>query len=455
MKISIKFQLFAYLLFTAMQSIIAQKAESKNYTFLLQNKPSRTLSGGIKVEKLSDAQVFSILEIPIDLKNVPSFISFSIRLNGSNFNEDAVEVVYSEDKKNWKIIPHFHESKNEDPSVWVGELLYLDKNLSKIHLKISKKDKKVVLKKATIRFFNPGESNTTGDINLKTRGGVCPQPASRKRAEWGAALNLNENIYSGSPSFTTVTHIIVHHSDGSNTSSDWDAVVRAILDFHVNTNGWADVAYNWLIAPTGKLYVGRGGGNNVLGAHYCAKNGNTMGICLLGNYTNVAPTDTALKTLEKIIAWKCTDSNIDPLATANHAVGNLKTIEGHRSGCATDCPGNMTYALLDNIRTNVSKIVNGCQSTSYDDLDLSSSIKIFPNPSNGSFQIELNQSLSNDLDVQITDVSGHPVFQKKYTSNELNQAFSIQLLNVFSNGLYLINLKSKDWVATKKILIER
>jgi N-acetylmuramoyl-L-alanine amidase/Secretion system C-terminal sorting domain len=455
MKISIKFQLCVCLLFTAMQTLNAQKAESKNYTFLLQNKPNRTLSGGIKVEKTIDAATYSILNVPVGLVKAEPFVTFSIRLNGSNLSEKNIEVAYSLDQKDWKTLSHFHDNNHGDPSVWIGEMLELDKNLSKIHLKITRKDKKTVISKANVRFFSPGGSTSTGSIDLNTRGGICAQPTASKREQWGAALSLTEKIYSGSPSYTTVTHIIVHHSDGGNTSSDWDAVVRSILDFHVNTNGWADVAYNWLIAPTGKLYVGRGGGNNVLGAHYCAKNGNTMGICLLGNYTNVAPTDTALRTLEKIIAWKCTDSNINPLSSAPHAVGNLKTIEGHRSGCATDCPGNMTYSLLDNIRTNVSNIINSCQSTSYDNLDVSSSIKIYPNPNNGLFQIDIKQPLSNDLEIQLSDVSGRHVFQKKYSSNERNQVLSIQLPNDFSNGLYLINLKSTNWVATKKILIER
>jgi N-acetylmuramoyl-L-alanine amidase/Secretion system C-terminal sorting domain len=455
MKIMHKRHIVFLLLFLILQLSNAQKATSKNYTFLLQNKPSRTLSGGIKVEKANDANNYLILNIPVGLVKAEPFITFSIRLNGNDLKENAIEVSYSENQKDWKILPHFHDHNPNDRNVWVGEMLELDKNLSKIHLKIVKKDKNAIVSKAFVRFFSPGGSTSTGSTDLKTRGGVCAQPPTSKRAEWGAALSLTENIYSGSPSFTTVTHVIVHHSAGGNVSSDWDAVVRSILDFHVNSNGWADVGYNWLIAPTGKLYVGRGGGNNVVGAHYCAKNGNTMGICMLGNFTNVAPTDTALRTLEKIIAWKCTDANINPLANANHVAGNLKTIEGHRSGCSTECPGDMTYALLESIRINVSKIVNSCQSTSYEDLDFSKAIKIYPNPNSGLFQIEFKQALNKDAEIHLTDVSGRVVFQKKYNANEFNQAISIQLPNDFPKGLYLLNLKSSDLVATKKILIER
>jgi hypothetical protein len=455
MKIMNKLSLVLCLFLASLQPLFAQKATSKNYTFLLQNKPSRTLSGGIKVDKSSDAMAFSILDMPIGLGKCESFITFSIRLNGRNIKEENLEVSYSEDLKTWKTLPHFHEGKDDGPSVWIGELQYLDKNTSKIHVKIKKKDKKTVLNNAIVRLFNPGGSTSTGSLPLDTRSNNCTDlPTLSKRVDWGAALSLSDNIYKGSPSFTTVTHVIVHHSAGPNTSTDWDAVVRSILDFHVNSNGWADVGYNYLVAPTGKLYVGRGGGNNVVGAHYCAKNGNTMGICMLGTYSSVAPTDTALRTLEKIIAWKCLDANINPLGTANHSVGNLKTIEGHRSGCATDCPGDMTYALLDNIRTNVSKIVTACQSTSSDDLALENTLKIYPNPNNGSFQIELKEGFSKAFETIITDVAGRIIFQKKYVSNEIMPIISIQLSPEIPSGFYILTLKSEGKTLTKKIRIE-
>jgi N-acetylmuramoyl-L-alanine amidase/Secretion system C-terminal sorting domain len=455
MKIMNKLPLFLCLFLASLQPIFAQKAASKNYTFLLQNKPSRTLSGGIKVEKSSDAMAFSILEMPIGLGKCESFVTFALRLNGRNIKEENVEVSYSENLKDWKILPHFHEGKEEGPSVWVGELQYLDKNTSKIHVKIKKKDKKMVIDNATVRLFNPGGSTSTGSAPLNTRSGGCTDlPTLSKRGDWGAALNLGDGIFSGSPSFTTVTHVIVHHSAGPNTSSDWDAVVRSILDFHVNSNGWADVGYNYLVAPTGKLYVGRGGGKNVVGAHYCGKNGATMGICMMGTYTSVAPTDTALRTLEKIIAWKCLDANINPLGTANHVAGNLKTIEGHRSGCATDCPGDMTYALLDNIRTNVSKIVTACNSTSYDDLSLENNVKIYPNPNNGFFQIEFKEPLTTLLDASVADVAGRLIFQKKYNPNDINKTISIQLAAETPRGFYLLTLKNEGKTVTKKMLIE-
>src|SRR6266849_2371364 len=70
------------------------------------------------------------------------------------------------------------------------------------------------------------------------------------------------------PLYTTVTHLIVHHTDNLNTAADWAAVVRAIWVLHVQGNGWNDIGYNYLVDPNGLLYEGRAGGDGVLGAHF-------------------------------------------------------------------------------------------------------------------------------------------------------------------------------------------
>ncbi|MBK8668457.1 MAG: N-acetylmuramoyl-L-alanine amidase [Saprospiraceae bacterium] len=75
-------------------------------------------------------------------------------------------------------------------------------------------------------------------------------------------------------------------------------MVASIFDFHVNTNGWQDIGYNWLIDPNGVLYEGRGGGENVRGAHMCGYNNNTLGVCVMGNFVSLIPSDTAIISLK-------------------------------------------------------------------------------------------------------------------------------------------------------------
>jgi N-acetylmuramoyl-L-alanine amidase len=41
--------------------------------------------------------------------------------------------------------------------------------------------------------------------------------------------------------------------------------MRNIQNFHMNTNGWADIGYNFCIGDPGQVYEGRGYGRH--GAH--------------------------------------------------------------------------------------------------------------------------------------------------------------------------------------------
>ncbi|MFN7929681.1 MAG: hypothetical protein U0Y68_17395 [Blastocatellia bacterium] len=52
-------------------------------------------------------------------------------------------------------------------------------------------------------------------------------------------------------------HLLVHHTANANTATDWAAVVRAIWSFHIFTNGWSDIGYNYLIDPN-VIYEGAG-----------------------------------------------------------------------------------------------------------------------------------------------------------------------------------------------------
>ncbi|MCB0638468.1 MAG: N-acetylmuramoyl-L-alanine amidase, partial [Lewinella sp.] len=186
----------------------------------------------------------------------------------------------------------------------------------------------------------------------------CPQPTFKDRLGWCPSGDCTEHP---NPEMTEVTHLIVHHSAGANSASDWDAQVRLIWDFHVNGNGWDDIGYNWLIAPTGQLYQGRG--DNIRGAHFCGHNSNTMGVCVMGNYTDIIPTAAALTTLEGLLSWKACDRDIDVLGEGYHPSSGFVVpyVAGHRDGCATACPGDSFYPLLPALREGIAnRIVAGC-----------------------------------------------------------------------------------------------
>jgi|GEM_PF-6019682 len=191
----------------------------------------------------------------------------------------------------------------------------------------------------------------------------CGQPNFCDRLCWSPQ---GRHPAQASPAMTNPSHIIVHHS-GDNlvwpVGTDFKLVVQAYWDEHVNTNGWADIGYNWLIDRNGVIYEGRGDG--IRGAHFSCMNQATTGICLIGNFELETPTATATNKLKDLIAWEATDKNIEVLSGSQHPSSQLDLfhISGHRDGnsspapqsCAsgTVCPGENLYNLLSSVRIDV------------------------------------------------------------------------------------------------------
>ena len=247
---------------------------------------------------------------------------------------------------------------NTDLNQDISSLLFLPNSTQKIQLKLNNF---IADSDDEIHLFYPKRS-MSGQLTVrhaKTSGDCpCPQPSFKGRDQWCQNGNCPVDI---TPVITEVSHLIVHHTAGSNTSSDWSAVVYSIWNYHVNTNGWDDIGYNWLIDPNGVIYEGRA--DNIQGAHFCGKNGNTMGICILGTYTDVDPKPQSMETLKRLFAWKSCQDNLDPTGISYHPPSDeeLFVVSGHQDGCATACPGDMLYALLPNLRDSISyEIENSC-----------------------------------------------------------------------------------------------
>lgn len=191
---------------------------------------------------------------------------------------------------------------------------------------------------------------------------MIPRPPVITRTEWGCPDG--QGTSRPPVSYTTVTHLIVHHTASDNRSSDWAAVVRAIWNFHFYDRGYIDIGYNYLIDPDGVIYEGRSGGDNVQGAHFSGVNGGTMGVALLGTFTSVAPTAKALESLRRLLAWKSDQRELTTyLATPHAASGRpLAVIAGHRDGPgATECPGEILSGQLPRLRAEVHNLRVGAQ----------------------------------------------------------------------------------------------
>lgn len=213
----------------------------------------------------------------------------------------------------------------------------------------------------TIYLINSGKTPTIDRSIFKTSETDCSYTFSAiPQSEWRAGLTPPDY----QRSFTDVAHVIVHHSAGSNTSTDYTQVVRDIYVYHTEVHGWSDIGYNYLIAQNGDIYTGRdpdeGAQDDVLGAHFCGSNSYTMGICLLGNYETAEPDSELWQSLQTLVAFKLKKESLDPQAYSEHPLGLIGSVAGHRDGCNTLCPGENVYVLLDSLRDWAAETLVAC-----------------------------------------------------------------------------------------------
>ncbi|WP_328560862.1 peptidoglycan recognition protein [Streptomyces coelicoflavus] len=196
----------------------------------------------------------------------------------------------------------------------------------------------------------------------KTKPHAGPRPRITTRRGWGADEKLREKgfVYT-----KKVKAAFVHHSDTGNNyrCSQAPSVIRGIYRYHVNSMGWRDLGYNFLVDKCGNVYEGRAGGVSkpVLGAHTLGFNSNSVGIAVLGTYSSKKPSSAALKAIARLAAWKVGLYGMNPRGKTYLKSGGgnlypkgkkvrLNVISGHRDGFATNCPGKKLYAKLGTAR---------------------------------------------------------------------------------------------------------
>ncbi len=313
------------------------------------------------------ADIYQTPVLKIEGFNDAPFYLMGLNFQNGNlkFEDAAFSVFYrTKDNNEWQKEDFIFSSHAPDGVPVIGsEPLFLPHNTTEYYLTLESKGN-FTFRTFSIVIINPGKTTEPDLAEIKkaaesvteSDGMAYPKPPVITRTQWGCPVGQGTNC---SSSYTTVTHLIVHHSAGANAASDWAAVVRSIYTYHTQSNGWCDVGYNYLVDPNGVIYEGRGGGDNVVGAHFCGYNGNCMGVCMLGTYNTVAPPNNAIASLSKILAWKADQRSIDPLGVSLHGSSGLVIdhISGHRQGCSTDCPGTVMFNLLPTVRLAVKSLL--------------------------------------------------------------------------------------------------
>jgi len=357
-------------------NLIHKKVEYSNFSILEKANQSEFLS--------------NFIDVPIVKPDPFLAVGFQANLR-SNLNNAEIFLRVSVDKKewtDWQLVHNEFHGENSEAN-YLAELSFFEKDTKYIQFKISSDTK---IESIVFNFISPGSSSQVQNKIQLTKENFdsnIDRPAYVSRKEW----NSPQDEHISSRTLTDVTHLIIHHSAGNTTSNDFAAVVLAYWDYHVNGHGWDDIGYNWLVDPNGVLYKGRAWKSeteeNIQGAHNSAKNGNTSGICLIGNYVSSTPSEKGLDKLASICAFLCSKYDIDPLGKSYHAsIEKVNdNITGHgQSGGGTACPGTQLINRMQTLRemtknknydiTAAPGIISSYPSTEYDSVYLSKDIVV-------------------------------------------------------------------------------
>jgi hypothetical protein len=175
-------------------------------------------------------------------------------------------------------------------------------------------------------------------------------PLVHRRAEWGArAPKRPARVLSHGPD-----HIVIHHTDSPN-SSDRSLphafrLSRDIQWFHMRSRGWDDIGQQLTISRGGHVMEGRNhsltsimNGRLAVGAQTKNQNDHTIGIENEGTYMTAPVAPPLWTSLVQACGWLCTVYGLDP----------YRAIVGHRDYVATNCPGDVLYRRLPDLRRAV------------------------------------------------------------------------------------------------------
>jgi len=188
------------------------------------------------------------------------------------------------------------------------------------------------------------------------------------RSAWGG----DSVVPRADPAYGQVQLAFVHHTVNANDYGPEDSagIVLGIAHYHRDHNGWNDLGYNFLVDKYGQIFEGRAGGIDqaIVGAQAQGFNSVSTGIANLGTYSTVPLAEASLDAVARLIGWKLTVHGVPVLGevTVTSAGGEtnryrtgtpvtFQRVSGHRDGNLTECPGDVAYGQLDDLRTRASR----------------------------------------------------------------------------------------------------
>ncbi|XP_073831252.1 peptidoglycan-recognition protein LE-like isoform X2 [Musca autumnalis] len=180
--------------------------------------------------------------------------------------------------------------------------------------------------------YNNADIGSEKKIEAKKRQVYRPACLIIPRARWLAMDPLEEYNAIDVP---TDLVIISHTATTDSTEQAKNiGIIRDIQTFHIETRGWDDIGYNFLIGCDGNVYEGRGWG--VEGAHTFGFNRFSIGISFIGTFMYKLPTPRALTACKNLLKRGLEEGYLTP---------NFKLM-AHRQFVSTASPGGKLFEEL-------------------------------------------------------------------------------------------------------------
>lgn len=147
---------------------------------------------------------------------------------------------------------------------------------------------------------------------------------------------------------------VVHHGGEQNPPIVTDHGMRQLLqrwqNFHMDTRGWSDIAYAYLMDGRGHLWQGRD--VRMIGAHVILQNTGRLGFCLPQNGLEHGFTPAQEVTFRKLLRVRHRRLGLPALKTFVRDPSPVAGVFGHQEvpGQSTACPGTAIMADLRRIR---------------------------------------------------------------------------------------------------------
>uniref|UniRef100_A0AAR5PRB0 Peptidoglycan recognition protein family domain-containing protein n=1 Tax=Dendroctonus ponderosae TaxID=77166 RepID=A0AAR5PRB0_DENPD len=173
-------------------------------------------------------------------------------------------------------------------------------------------------------------SNPSNDLTTSSQKDTNLRMVSRY--EWVAQPPIKKTTTLQTP----VPYVIIHHTATEFCTSQAQCVfhVRQIQTFHIESRGWFDIAYNFLVGGDGAAYEGRGWTGE--GAHTLYWNKNSIGIAFVGTFLTTAPPEIQILACQKLI----------DLGVKLGYIQQNYTLLGARQLFATESPGLALFEII-------------------------------------------------------------------------------------------------------------